>query len=624
MCKGPKTAIPFTVAGVVRRAWLPLGFSLFTTGCGADAHALETWLLLVAAATALAVPTLAGRVVALIRSARLSDQRKADLETVQRAWNREIAGRKRVEDEILKLGPEIEILVRDRTAQLVDANRELASMAAMVEYSNDAIVGLNLNRRIISWNRAAERMYGYRALEAMGQPVAMLAPAGLADETRDLIERLKEGSDAGSAETVQLRKTGERIDVYLTVSLIRDAAGEIQRISHVARDITERKRAEKMFHLAVDAAPNAMVMVDDLGRIAMVNSQTEKLFGYLREELIGNNVEILAPNWLDLAPEPRAYAMSGRPDLHGRRKDGREFPVEVRLTPIHTDQGAWTLSAIVDITDRKRAEEEIRRLNQDLERRVIARTAELTAANAELESFSYSVSHDLRAPLRQIAGFSRILLEECGPELNPQCRRYLHSVQGGAQHMGNLIDNLLNLARVGRQVVSRKPAALDALIESALKELEPDCAGREIVWRIGGLWSAECDRGLVKQVFVNLLSNAVKYTRLRIPAEIEVGCREIGGERVVFIRDNGAGFDMQYADKLFGVFQRLHSSEEFEGTGVGLAIVQRIVHKHGGRIWAAAEPDRGATFFFTIPDRLDRAHTPDRAPDDQEGSNDVG
>ncbi len=245
---------------------------------------------------------------------------------------------------------------------------------------------------------------------------------------------------------------------------------------------------------------------------------------------------------------------------------------------------------------RNRAEQNLKQANERLERR----TSELSETNIELESFAYSVAHDLRAPLRHLAGYSSVVLQDYGPQLDAQAQRYLEKIVDGAQRMGRLVDDLLSLSKVGRQDLALEPKALDSLLRQVLDELATEASGREIEWRIGDLFSAECDPGLIKQVFVNLLSNAVKYTGKRDHAVIEVAQMMQNGERVVFIRDNGAGFEMQYAGKLFGVFQRLHKAGDFEGTGVGLAIVQRIIRKHGGRIWAEAEPDRGATFFFTL------------------------
>lgn len=245
---------------------------------------------------------------------------------------------------------------------------------------------------------------------------------------------------------------------------------------------------------------------------------------------------------------------------------------------------------------RNLAEQKLKHANDRLERS----TAELSETNIELESFAYSVAHDLRAPLRHIAGFSNVLTEDYGPQLDGEGRRCLGKLADGAQKMGRLVDDLLSLSKVGRQELSLGTVLLDSLLRQAVEELAPECSRREIEWRIGDLFGAECDPGLMKQVFVNLMSNAIKYTGKRKHAVIEVGQMMLNGERVVFVRDNGAGFEMQYVGKLFGVFQRLHKAGDFEGTGVGLAIVQRIIRKHGGRIWAEAELDQGATFFFTL------------------------
>jgi signal transduction histidine kinase len=242
------------------------------------------------------------------------------------------------------------------------------------------------------------------------------------------------------------------------------------------------------------------------------------------------------------------------------------------------------------------AEQHLKQVNEHLEHR----TAELSDTNSELETFSYSVAHDLRAPLRQIAGYSHVLIQDYGPRLDGEARRYLEKVEEGARKMGRLVDDLLSLSKVGRQELSLQDTSLDSLLQQVVEDLAPECSGRAVEWQIGGLFSAECDPGLMKQVFVNLLSNAVKYTGKRERAVIQVGQMMQNDLRVIFVRDNGAGFEMQYVGKLFGVFQRLHKARDFEGTGVGLAIVQRIIRKHGGRVWAESTLDQGATFFFTL------------------------
>jgi light-regulated signal transduction histidine kinase (bacteriophytochrome) len=245
----------------------------------------------------------------------------------------------------------------------------------------------------------------------------------------------------------------------------------------------------------------------------------------------------------------------------------------------------------------------IKQYSEELELRVYLRTSALEAANKELEAFSYSVSHDLRAPLRAVDGYARMLEEDYGQQLDAEGSRLLRAVRANGQRMAQLIDDLLAFSRLGRAAVHTQPVDVNTLVEQVLHALRPDTEGRRIEFVIGRLGTAEVDPALFEQALTNLLSNAIKFTRDVDPATIEIGCEDQGGAGttlVYFVKDNGAGFDMKYYEKLFGVFQRLHSTAEFPGTGVGLAIVQRVIHRHGGRVWAEAKPGEGATFFFTL------------------------
>jgi PAS domain S-box-containing protein len=355
---------------------------------------------------------------------------------------------------------------------------------------------------------------------------------------------------------------------------------------------------ESRYRGLLEAAPDAMVVVNPGGEIVLLNLQAEKQFGYSRDELVGQKVKNIIPDGFAerliadgtrTAAEALAQQIGTGIELTGRRKDGSEFPIEIMLSPLASAEGILVTAAIRDITERKRFESTLRDKNIELQ----------TAVN-ELDAFSYSVSHDLRAPLRAIDGFSQILLKQYGKTLSEEPREYLQLVRDNSLQMGHLVDDLLAFSRLGRTPLSKRQVPTETMVEQVLRDVRQQADGRSVSVSVGHLPAVWGDAALLKQVFMNLINNAFKYTRLRDDATVEIGSRHTDGEQVFFVRDNGAGFDMQYADKLFGVFQRLHRAEEFEGTGVGLAIVQRIIQRHGGRVWAEAALDKGATFSFTI------------------------
>ncbi|MEE9166982.1 MAG: PAS domain S-box protein [Candidatus Neomarinimicrobiota bacterium] len=376
-------------------------------------------------------------------------------------------------------------------------------------------------------------------------------------------------------------------------------------------DITERKRSEEALKTSKEYTENLVgssldmiIAVDNNRRISEFNKAAEETFGYSREEILGKHVNILYADKKQGLVVHKMTVREGRhiQEVHNRRKNGEVFPSLLSSSVLVDSKGkrVGAMGVSRDITGRKQAEEEIRKLNEELEQRVKERTTELEAANEELESFSYSVSHDLRAPLRTIDGFSQILLEDYGDKLDSQGKDYLQRVDKGAKHMAQLTDDLLELSRVTRREMKRQAVDLSALAKEIAAELEKTQPERQVEFIIPKGLVANGDSRLLRVVLENLMGNAWKFTGTKPRAKIEFGVESVNGESAYFVKDNGAGFDRAYADKLFAPFQRLHSETEFEGTGIGLASVKRIIRRHGGQVRAESREGSGATFYFTL------------------------
>jgi PAS domain S-box-containing protein len=501
----------------------------------------------------------------------------------------------------------------------------------------------DMESRIVFWTHGAEKLYGLSSQQTLGVVSHELFHTHF-PEPLEMVEKKLSEAGRWEGEVVHTKRDGSVMILASNWVLYRDEHGRATRILEVNTDVTARKHAEerlaeqaeemsrqaeelvssqqalesktRMLKLVLDSMGEGLIASDLEGRFIIWNDSATKLMGR-------NAADLPSEQW---APYYKVFLLDGitpYPEdrlplvraLHGESAQaemmidhpGRASGVflEVTARPLKDIEGNLFggVAVLRDITERKAAEREIQKLNQDLEARVIQRTAQLEEANKELEAFTYSVSHDLRAPLRHMSGFTRILVEDFGPSLPEEAQGHLRRIESGALRMGRLVDELLNLTRVGRQTLSVQVTGLSPIIKDVLSMFELEAQGRQVEWKVAEMPFVECDPTLISQVFQNLIGNALKYSRPRSRAVIEIGHFQQNGSPVIFIRDNGVGFSMKYADKLFGVFQRLHRAEDFEGTGVGLATVQRIIQKHGGRIWADAELDRGATFYFTLGGR---------------------
>src|SRR5271166_3541866 len=385
----------------------------------------------------------------------------------------------------------------------------------------------------------------------------------------------------------------------------------LQSRNELQMEVVKRTQQASLLNLTHDT-----IFVRDMSDIITYwNRGAQELYGWRAEEAIGKSshelLRTIFPTPLDEIRSELLRTGRWEGELKHKKADGTDVIAASRwaLQRDSREQPVAVLETNNDVTERKRREDEIKRLNQELAKRaegldqeLAKRAVELEATNKELESFAYSVSHDLRAPLRHTLGYAELLQRQASSSLDEKSRRYMEMILESAKKMGALIDDLLGFSRIGRAEANESAVDLEQLVGEVVAELGQETKGREIAWKIGPLPVCTGDRSMLKVVFVNLLSNAVKFTRIRKRAEIEIGCldgRE--GHAELFVRDNGAGFDMKYVDKLFGVFQRLHLAEEFEGTGIGLATVQRILHRHGGEIRAEGAVDQGATFYFSVP-----------------------
>jgi PAS domain S-box-containing protein len=544
--------------------------------------------------------------------------------------SRDITERKRADAEIRRLNEDLEARVAERTIQLESALAELEQrerrllqsewqLRQLFENSADALFVHDEHGRFVDCNAQACRALGYTREELLELSVADLATHLISEEERrekkgrTLWERARRGAPGrmvGFEENELRRKDGTTFPVEVGVGALEYKGRRL--IFASVRDTTERKLAEaalkeseERYRAVVEQAAEGILLVDvDTKRVLETNAAYQDLLGYSTEEALRLSLYELVPYsredmdcYVERVLESGSYVSGQRRHL---RKDGSLVDVEVSANVVYYGGREIICMVVRDITERKRAEEDLRRLNEELEGRVRWRTAQLEAFNSELEAFSYSVSHDLRAPLRAIDGFSQILLEDYEDKLDEEGRLYLRRTKNASQRMGHLIDDLLNLSRMTRSEMRRESVNLSALVKGVVEGLRTTSPEHEVDVIVEEGLVANGDESLLRVALENLVGNAWKFTRDQARPRIEFGTLEHEDTPAYFVRDNGVGFDMAYADKLFGAFQRLHSTGEFEGTGIGLATVQRIIHRHGGRVWAEGNIGSGATFFFTL------------------------
>jgi PAS domain S-box-containing protein len=499
-----------------------------------------------------------------------------------------------------------DIVERKRAEEALGQVNE--TLRATLDATPVAIIDLDTEGRVKSvWNLAAEQMLGWSRDEVLGRFLPTV-PEEDQENFASFRAWVRLGKSIQGKDVVRRRKDGSPIEYSIYAAPEYDSDGQVIGNIAVLVDITERKRAEAAlrdsemrYRAMVEAFDGFIYICSQDYRVEFMNDKLIRRTGYdATGELcykILHERDSICP-WCVNEQVFKGETVSWEVKSP---KDGRWYYI-VNVPIYHSDGTMSKQSMIQEITKYKQAEEEIRKLNLELEERVRERTAQLEGANKELEAFAYSVSHDLRAPLRHIDGFLELLQKRIAKALDDKSQYYMDIIFDSTKRMGQLIDDLLSFSRMGRQEMLKSPLDLSLLVREVIQVLAPEAQGRTIRWQVADLPVVKGDRAMLRVILVNLIANALKFTRPRPEAHIDIGC--LPGEStgtVIFIRDNGVGFDMRFADKLFGVFQRLHRSEEFEGTGIGLANVRRIIHRHGGLTWAEGTLDQGATFYFSLP-----------------------
>jgi len=499
------------------------------------------------------------------------------------------------------LGPASPYAARRRAeAALLESEERFRILVEGVQ--DYAIIMLDPQGTVVSWNAGAERIKGYQSDEIIGENFSRFYPQGDIDAGKPQ-EELGIAAASGRYETERwrVRKDGSQFCASLTITAARNAEGRLLGFSEISRDISERKSSEARYRGLLEAAPDAMVVVDQRGEIVLLNLQAEKQFGYRRDELVGQKVTNIIPQGFAerliadgarTAAEALAQQIGTGIELYALRKDGSGFPIEMMLSPLDSAQGVLVTAAIRDITERKRSEAHL-----------LKALGELKRSNDELEHFAYVASHDLQEPLRMVASYTQLLAKRYKGRLDADADEFIAYAVDGSNRMQGMIQDLLAYSRAGaRNVKTLREISSEDALQEALTNLQVAIHESGAVVSHDPLPAITTDSTQLTQIFQNLIGNAIKYRRAEVP-RVHISSAGNAAERTFAVRDNGLGIDPQYFEKIFVLFQRLHAREEFAGTGIGLAICKKMLEGLGGKIWVESQLEKGSTFYFALPQR---------------------